>query len=80
MDYKIVADSSCDLNEDLRNELNIELVPFKLSIDGEEFIDNEDIDMNYFIKSMKNSPNPLKSSCPSPGISCQPIRVPKIYL
>lgn len=67
MDYKIVADSSCDLNEELKSRLNIELIPFKLTIGEEDFVDTEDMDMKHFLTSMKNSSKPLKSSCPSPG-------------
>lgn len=66
-DYKIVADSSCDLNEDLMNELNISLVPFKIDIDDNSFIDDEKLDVKEMIKVMVNSPNPIKTSCPSPG-------------
>lgn len=67
MDYKIVADSSCDLNEELQKKLNISLIPFNISVDDEEFIDNENLDTKELIKVMKNSPNPVKTSCPSPG-------------
>ena len=67
MTYKIVADSSCDLNDDLKGKLNISLVPFKIDVDEESFIDNANIDVARLIKSMKNSPNPVKTSCPSPG-------------
>ncbi|HLR21459.1 MAG TPA: DegV family protein [Tissierellaceae bacterium] len=67
MDYKIVADSSCDLNEELEKNLNIDLIPFNISIDDEEFTDDEDLNIKNLIDSMKKSPNPVKTSCPSPG-------------
>lgn len=67
MAYKIVADSSCDLNDDIKEKLNIELVPFKLTIEDEHFIDDENIDMDRFIKKMKKSKSAIKSSIPSPG-------------
>lgn len=67
MNYKIVADSSCDLNDDIKEKLNIKLVPFKLTIEDEHFIDDENIDMNRFIKKMKKSKSAIKSSIPSPG-------------
>lgn len=67
MNYKIVADSSCDLNEGVAEELNISLVPFKIDIDENSFIDNEDLDLESFVKTMKDSPNPVRTSCPSPG-------------
>ncbi len=67
MDYKIVADSSCDLNQDLEQRLDIKLVPFKIDIDERSFIDNKDLDIEDFKKTMKASPNPIRTSCPSPG-------------
>lgn len=67
MSYKIVADSSCDLNEELWGKLNISLVPFKIDIEKESFIDDASIDIERLIQSMKKSPNPVKTSCPSPG-------------
>lgn len=67
MDYKIVADSSCDLNSDMEKDLNIELVPFNISVDGQEFTDDKDMVIEDLVKAMKESPNPIKTSCPSPG-------------
>lgn len=67
MDYKIVADSSCDLNEDMKKNLNIELIPFNITVEGREFRDDKDLVMGDLVKAMKDSPNPIKTSCPSPG-------------
>ncbi len=50
-----------------KKKLNISLIPFNISVDDEEFIDNENLDTKELIKAMKNSPNPVKTSCPSPG-------------
>lgn len=67
MDYKIVADSSCDLNEEIRENVDISLIPFNISIDDKEFTDDANLDVDEFVKEMKSSPNPIKTSCPSPG-------------
>ncbi|TJX14033.1 DegV family protein [Tissierella creatinini] len=67
MKYKIVADSSCDLNEDLKNRMEVSLVPFKINIDSDSYIDDENIDVYDMIDKMKVSPNPIKTSCPSPA-------------
>lgn len=67
MKSKIVADSSCDLNKDLKEKLNVSLVPFRIDVDEQSFTDNKDININKLIKAMKKSPNPVKTSCPSPG-------------
>lgn len=67
MEYKIVADSSCDLSEELDRKMDVSLVPFKIDIDNHSFIDDENIDVSEMIKFMNSSPNPIKTSCPSPG-------------
>ncbi len=67
MEYKIVADSSCDLNNELESKMDVSLVPFRIDIDDSSFIDDKDIDLKKLVSTMKASPNPIKSSCPSPG-------------
>lgn len=67
MDYRIVADSSCDLNEELEKKLNISLIPFNISVDDEHFRDDKNLDTKELIRAMKDSSNPVKTSCPSPG-------------
>lgn len=67
MEYKIIADSSCDLNDDLKAVMDVSLVPFKIDIDDSSFVDDADIDMEKLVSTMLASPNPIKSSCPSPG-------------
>lgn len=67
MNYKIVADSSCDLNKELEDKLNVSLVPFKIDVDEMQFVDDINLNVNELIHAMKNSPNPVRTSCPSPG-------------
>lgn len=67
MDYRIVADSSCDLNKELEQKMDVYLVPFKIDVEKESFIDDETLAVSDLIKAMKASPNPIKTSCPSPG-------------
>lgn len=67
MEYRIVADSSCDLNKELELKMDVNLVPFKIDVEKESFIDDETLVLSDLIKAMKASPNPIKTSCPSPG-------------
>lgn len=67
MDYKIVADSSCDLNEELERNLDVKLVPFKIDVDEHSYIDDKFINVADLTEKMNKSPNPIKTSCPSPG-------------
>lgn len=67
MKYKIVADSSCDLNEGLRKEMDIGFVPIKIQIDGKNYVDDENLDIDKMLYDMKNSETQVKTSSPSPG-------------
>lgn len=66
MSYKIIGDSSTDLNQELKEKGNFALVPLTLQIDDEEIIDNEEFNQAYMLEKVKNSKGVLKSACPSP--------------
>ena len=80
MKFKIVADSSCDLNEDLRQKLDVKLVPFKIDVDDDSFVDDKDIDMSELVRKMNASPNPIKTSCPSPGDLAKEYDAENVYV
>jgi DegV family protein with EDD domain len=67
MSVKIVADSSCDLNEDLKKKLGIKLVPLTLEICGNVYRDDENLDIKGMIKEMAACPTPPRTACPSPN-------------
>jgi len=64
--FKIVSDSSMDLNETLENQIDVEKVPFKLYIEEEEIVDNADLNVIEFIEKMKKSAKLPRTACPSP--------------
>lgn len=66
MSVKIVADSSCDLNEDLEKELGITLVPLTLQIGNNSYRDDENLDVKAMIKEMAECPTSPRTACPSP--------------
>lgn len=66
MEYRIVSDSSCDLTPEQKKELNVEVVPLSMSLGNEIYIDNEELDVNGFIKKMNSYKGLAKSTCPSP--------------
>lgn len=67
MDYKIVSDSSLDLNDELEKIIDVEQIPFRLYIDEEEIIDDRTLDVNNFIKRMGASKKLPRTACPSPN-------------
>ena len=44
--YKIISDTSCDLRKDEIRDLGIEYVPFKISIDGKDYTDDENVNLD----------------------------------
>jgi DegV family protein with EDD domain len=66
MSMKIVADSCCDLNEELKESMNISIAPLTIELEGQAFRDDEDLDIDNFIISMRRSPEMPKTACPSP--------------
>jgi len=62
----IIADSALDLNESLKERLGIDIIPFKLLLDGVEYVDDPKLDLAMFRKNMKASQK-AGSACPSPN-------------
>lgn len=64
--FVILSDSSCDLPEDLKKEYNIDIVPFYVSFDKENYLkENIDININDFYKKVTNEKIIPKTSLPS---------------
>ncbi len=63
---KIVVDSCTDLDQVLLDEIKPEVVPFKITIDGEEYVDDLNLDVDEFRKIMVASDDVPKSACPAP--------------
>lgn len=64
--YKIISDTSCDLTKKEIKDLGIEYVPFKISIDGKDFTDDENLNIDDFLEAMESTENPIHTACPSP--------------
>ena len=62
--YKIIADSTCDLNANLEKEFDIEVMPLSFTIDGktyQNFLDGREINLDDFYKKMEEGHNPKTS-------------------
>ena len=66
MSYKIIGDSCTDITDEMKQAGLVSLVPLTLTIDGEDFVDDETFNQQEFIAKMKASPECPKSACPSP--------------
>lgn len=65
---KVVTDSTVDLHDDVLKEYEIEVVPLSLHIDGETYIDRQDITPEVFMQKMKGAEELPKSSQPPAGV------------
>ena len=66
MTYRLIGDSCTDLDENLKKDENIKIVPLTLEIGDYQVIDDEKFDQKDFIKRMAESKIGPKSACPSP--------------
>lgn len=63
---RIVADSSCELTEKMKSEMEVTLVPLTLTLGDRHFRDDETLDVNEMLKAFAASKEVPKSACPSP--------------
>ena len=77
MSVKIVADSSCDLNENLRRELGVTLVPLTLQIGDTSYRDDESLDVKAMLKKMAECPTSPRTACPSPNDFIEAFKGPE---
>lgn len=68
MTWKIAADSSCDLREGIPPlpGLSFAIVPLKIRVGVEEFIDDCRLDLPGLKKALAGFDGPTSSACPSP--------------
>ncbi len=66
MKVKIIGDSCCDLSEDFKRMMNVQIVPLTIEVEGKTYIDDDSLDTLELLKDMKKSSTVPKTSCPSP--------------
>ena len=65
--YAVIADTSCETTREMTEKYGITYASFKIDIDQTTYVDDENLDLDKYIEHMNKSPNPIKTSCPSPG-------------
>ena len=68
MSYTLVADSSCDLTDELRTEWGVKSVPLTLTLGEDSYVDDENLDLPDFMARMKACKARVGSAAPSPGL------------
>ena len=68
MAWKIVVDTACDFREipNKADNVTYERVPFTLQIEGKDYVDTLDLDIDEMMRAMYASSEPARSACPSP--------------
>lgn len=66
MSIKIVADSSCDLSEELKNKMNVDIAPLIMRLEDKEYVDDDTLDIKEYIKNMAECKTSPRTACPSP--------------
>lgn len=67
MKFKVIADSCCDLSEELKKSVDIKLVPLTIHIDDKVYVDDRDLDTNELLRVMSASHSAPQTASPSPG-------------
>jgi DegV family protein with EDD domain len=62
----IVADSSCDLTDELAAEMNVVTVPFTMMLEERSYSDDHELDLPSFMRAMKATTGRIGSAAPSP--------------
>ena len=66
MKFSIIGDSSTDTGKGLDEILQLNKAPFKIIVDGEEFIDDESLNVKNLMEKIAKSPCVAKTAAPSP--------------
>ena len=66
MEYKIIADSCCDVTPQLAEQLGVTSVPLTMRLGQKEFKDDDTLDLPYFMAEMKACTEKVSSAAPSP--------------
>lgn len=63
---RIVADSSCDLTQEMKDKMDITLVPLTISVGDKHFRDDETLSIEEMLSAIDSSNDVPRSACPSP--------------
>jgi DegV family protein with EDD domain len=64
---RVVTDSSCDLPEELADQLGIEIVPLTIRFGSEELVDRKELSATEFWRRLESSPALPETAAPSAG-------------
>ena len=68
MSYQIIADSCCELTEEMKRDQGLLTASLTLEVGEEQIIDDETFDQKSFLAKVAACPECPKSACPSPEV------------
>lgn len=68
MSFQIIADSCCELTEEMKKDPRIRTASLTLEVGSETVIDDETFDQSSFLTKVAACPECPKSACPSPEV------------
>ncbi len=68
---KLIADSTCDLSEEICTQFDIGIAPLSITIDGQTYRDRIDIDSDTFFSKIADYKAPPTTAMPSPALFLQ---------
>lgn len=68
MSIRIVADSTCDIPEELVKRYNIAIIPTYINIGDESLIDGQDFTREEFFQKLPHYSHHPKTAAPAPGV------------
>lgn len=74
MKIKLMADSTCDLSQEVIRKYDISIVPLIITIDGKEYRDRLDIDTDEFYSKLETFSSPPTTSQPSPSSYIEAVK------
>ncbi len=69
MKYKIIADSSCDLDKNYLDGTGIDfgIAPLTINVNGKDFVDDKNLDIKTMLNAVGAYKGKSTSTCPSPN-------------
>ncbi len=74
MSFTLVADSCCDLTNEMKKEWDVTSVPLTLTLAEKEFMDDDNLNLPQFMAEMKACKGRVGSAAPSPGLYADAFR------
>ena len=71
MGIRIVADSCCDLPEELKQDPRFVIVPLTIEVGGQRVIDDASCDQQALLQLIEGAQEPARTACPSPDAYMQ---------